>query len=236
MKKILLVTMLISISFVYAQLTDPLWQKAMNIAEKNSQYIPGKTIYHSDIKNPKNSTDDTVIQVEIKHQLSQGNKIVSTILKAMKNNEPMNDEEKKEISNLTEKEMKPKKDGLFFTKDPKKLKIKATEFKKQINNYLCKGYEFEFITKNEKGKEQILKGMAWLECEKGAPILLKFSLKKMPMFVKTLDIENYFYFNNDNEQWYSLKLNTNVEASILGKKIFNVTEFRFSDYWLFQEQ
>lgn len=231
MKKILFFIGFLQAILAFAQISDPLWQKAMTIAEKNAQYIPGKTIYQTDIKNPKDSKDNSTIFVILKHQKKETDTIETTIIEAKKDNKPMTEEERKEIDKLTERDLKPKKEGIFFTKDPKKLKVKANNLQKQINGMTCKGYEFEFKNQDEKGKEQILQGIAWLEENSGAPLLMKFSMKKLPMFVKDLEIENLFYFNKKTEQWYSLKLTTSVDISVMLKKIKSVTEMKFSEYW-----
>lgn len=233
MKNILCILLLSLCVSAFAESFDPLWQKAMAISKKSNRYVPGKTLYHSDMKNPKNAEDNMIIDVELKHQRKNKNEIETDIISAKKNHQIMKEDERKEVEKIAQQDFKPKNKGIFLTDDPKKIKVKALNQNKSINGILCKGFDFEYKTEDEKGKDQVYKGIAWLHAENGAPILLQFSFKKLPMFVKSLNIDNYFSFNQATMTSVSSMVKTSVEASFLGKKISNITELRFFDHWEF---
>lgn len=233
MKNILCILLLSLCISAFAQTFDPLWMKAMEISKKSNRYVPGKTLYHSDMKNPKNAEDNVIIDVELKHQRKSKNDIETKIISAKKNHQAMPEDDLKEVKKIAEQDFKPKNKGIFLTDDPKKIKVKAINQQKTINGILCKGFDFEYKTEDEKGKDQTYKGIAWLHAENGAPLLIQFSLKKLPMFVKSLNIENFFLFNPKTMTSVSSMVKTSVEASFLGKKISNITELRFYDHWEF---
>lgn len=234
MKRILIFTVfMITTVISFAQGIDPLWLNAVNIARKNNQFVPGKTLYQSDMKNPKDKEDDMLVLVELKHQKKGKDDIETVIISAKKNNKALNPEESKELDKIKEQDFKPKKEGIFLTTDPKKIKVKVTNQKKNINGFICKGFDFEYKGKDEKGKELIYKGIAWLEEECGAPLMIDFTFKKLPMFVKSLNIENYYSLDKENLIWHSIMVKTNVEASFFGKKILNETLLKFSNHWKF---
>ncbi|MCK9330984.1 MAG: hypothetical protein PHY08_12480 [Candidatus Cloacimonetes bacterium] len=229
MKKILFLIAILIISInIYA--FDNLWQKAQQYAENGWKMVPGYIHQVNVMKNEK--TDEVMSQMDVKisTKLNDFEIIENELIEAFINDEPA-DENTQEIKSLLEADNTPSRKGMFLTEDTENIKVKDLNSLSEINGIKVSSYQVKFTTLDENNKKQILEGTVWLDSQTGRPVLSEMTMKKTPMFVKSIDVKTYYGFNDEGQYFYPDKVEMDIHISALGQKMHNKTNISMKDYW-----
>ncbi len=211
---------------------DNLWSKAQTIAEANLNLIPGKT--HMTMTTVNDRSGDVIqnSEVKIKHFLNEKSEIVSKILQQdVEGENELDQENDRMINNMLERDLKPKREGIFFLEPNDDFKLKPTGEKSSIKGFDCLEFEFSFNTKTDDDKEVTFVGSLWLEEETGAVIKQVFSSDRTPMFVRDITIERSYFFDKDKQIWYLEEMTTKAEVRLLLRRLTNQSRTVYKDYW-----
>lgn len=225
----------ISLSALQADNPFSLWYQAREIAEANINQIPGVT---HQLMATVDDRSGKVIQssdIRISHSMNDNSEIVSTLLSKETDGEeadhPDND---RMVAGMLEKDLTPKREGLFFTEIGEKLKVKPTRNRKEINGFNCLEFEIEFTNTGQDGKDVTFLGSVWLDEKSGAPIYNTFVMDKTPRFVRDISIERYYHYDPEQRIWFLSEMVSKAEIRFLLKRMTNTTRITYSDYWLYE--
>jgi len=232
----LIVLLVLALSSLIAEADIELWNRARSIAESNLNLIPG--ISRQEMQTMDKSGN--ILQssnIIVAHQLNDDGEISSILLEATGN---IDDEEEevseKLVTQMLERDLTPKREGIFFTEPGDRLKINYTGKKKEINGFTCLEFETEYTNVGPDGKDVTFTGSFWLDEVSGAPIYNDFSMDKTPFLVKNLKIERWYEYDRETGEWYLNEIKTTTDISILIKRMTNITRITYSDYWLYEKQ
>jgi hypothetical protein len=145
---------------------DPLWEKAVAIASANGDWVAGLTVTRSEVLLKGESAN--VHEIWQRSQPGERGEIITQTVKVVENGKEVTEKEKpKTKDKITTKKKSSKGGGNPF--DPKvqdQLTIKSTDRIKVIGGNHCGAFEFDLQSTNG----QRVKGVAWLEKEKGVPM------------------------------------------------------------------
>ncbi len=215
MKKIFtfIVLSFIIFSEYSAQAKDDLWNKAVNISEKNKNYKASNIIlFVDDLK--KDLTVNSSQQIYQK--LRKGKEIKYDTVKVIKDG--------KDITEETLKKRNSDKNRKSFLEDndifDKKVQDKITYSKsgsENINSIICTVYSYNF-NKNDKEKYA---GKAWINKENGNPVKVEYTMSPLPMGLKEILIK--YNYETKKDKTYLKTIFAQGEASfLLLKKIFRM--------------
>ncbi|MBW6516083.1 MAG: hypothetical protein K0B81_05640 [Candidatus Cloacimonetes bacterium] len=231
---LLLMLFTISFSLLWSDNTIVLWEKARAIVEANYNIVPGITHHQMVTTDDKSGKILQSSDVMISHQLNDEGEIVSFILEQAiegeDSNHPDND---KMVKGLLERDLSPKREGIFFTEIGKNLQVIETDIRKEINGYNCREYEIKYTTHDEDKKEITFTGSVWLEENSGAPIYNMFDMDKTPPLVRELTIERWFHFDEDSKQWFLKEMKSTAAVRFLLKRMTNITSMLYSNHWYY---
>ncbi|MBU4405379.1 MAG: hypothetical protein L6428_03845 [Candidatus Aminicenantes bacterium] len=222
---------------------DPagLWQKALDIFRKNSDFYPGKITILSEILN-RHDRPDSVTQLFFSIYMDTRGQLFTEMTRALKNGKDISDEMKKkvEIRDLKEDKVLPKKDSLtvslsdspFNPERQKNVSFHASAEKQMLFGHFCRRFDFTYQTEIvRKGEPEKLtwSGMAWLDENSGLPLKLEFSLEPLPKRIHSL-WTIYLYEITPPDNWVLKKITISGQGGFLFiKKRFRSTT-NFSDY------
>ncbi len=230
---VLLSILLLLPSFAYAESGLSLWEKAREIALENWRLVPGYTrlemvTYYTRSEKVIQSTDVTVA-----HVLDEEGEIVNSLVEKESNSEEIDEaDQDRMLEGLLNRDMTPKKDSMFLSQDPENPVYEPLNQTKEIKGFLCKAYSFEYESKHE-DKPATYTGTAWLDSVTGAPILLTFTIGKMPIMVREFSIDQYYHYDPETNVWYQEKIETTANISLILRRLTNETTTTYWDYWKF---
>jgi len=218
-----------------------LWQKALNIYQKNSDSYPEKIAILSEVLD-SHDQPDSVTQLFFTMSMDAKGQLRTELTRALKNGKDISEEMKKkvEIRNLNEDKAPEKADSLnvslsdnpFNPDRQKNVTLRPSDEKQMLFGRLCRRFDFTYRTEIiRKGEAEKLTwtGMAWLEEGSGIPIKLEFSLAPLPKRIRSLWTV-YLYETSQSERWVLKKIMIAGHGGFLFiKKRFRSTT-TFSDY------
>lgn len=228
----------------YAMATEDLWQKAVQIAAENQDYVPGKVHTYVEELNRRGKvikTEETWLQVTV----DQNDQIKVECLKVMENGKDVTGREKdkreKDIYNYNseKKSRKSSKRTLTFGNDdlnpfaPKVQKdvfYHPTDRKEIINQQECVLYEYTW----RKNAGQTQKGTAWLAVDTGMPLSLKYSLNPKPKYLKDFwATAKYNHLNGG--LWHPESGEMEASGGFWFKRFHVKVRFTLSDFWKYHQ-
>jgi hypothetical protein len=222
---------------------DPLglWQKALAVFQKNSDWLPGKVAVLSEALDRKGRSD-SITQLVFSIVLDGQGKARTELLQAFKNGKDVSTEMKKklEISETQDGKGTNKKDSYsvslaenpFNPEKQQQVTVQVTGEKQLLFEKVCRRFDFSFQTEIvQKNRKESLtwKGKAWLEESSGVPVKLEFSFEPLPKHVYNL-WTIYLYETTASGDWYLKEIKVQGHGGFLFiKKGFRSTT-RFSEY------
>jgi len=222
---------------------DPLglWQKALAVFQKNSDWFPGKVSVLSEVLDRKGRSD-SITQLVFNIVPDGQGKARTELLQAFKNGKDVSAEMKKklEVSEAQDEKAANKKDAYSVSLDEnpfnpdkqQQVTVQATPEKQLLFEKTCQRFDFSFQTEIvQKNKKENLtwKGKAWLEEGSGIPVKLEFSFEPLPKHVYSL-WTIYLYETTDSGDWLLKEIKVQGHGGFLFiKKGFRSTT-GFSDY------
>lgn len=222
----------ITISGSTAELTgaDSLWQKAVDIAEKNWTLVPGYTI-RIDRMLDKDDEVESVTEVWVKHSLTDSLTIENTIVKAFLDSQQVSEEEYDQFMQFAGQDMMPENKSLFHNTPPDNPLITKTQEQQEIKGRPCIGYKYEYRLEDDEYGTISQSGMIWIDKETGAPMYLEFVADGLPRMIKKMDGFALYSFDPTTETWWLEKTVTNMEIKLLFVTRKTQSEVQYKDYW-----
>jgi hypothetical protein len=218
-----------------------LWQKALAVFQKNSDWVPGRMSILSEMLDRK-GRPDSVTQLDFNIVLDGLGKARTELLQAVKNGKDVSAEMKKKLETSKAQDEKGAKkndtytvslaDNPFNPDQQQKVTVAATHERQLLFGKICQGFDFSFQTevvqKNKKEKLTWI-GKAWLEESSGIPVKLEFSFEPLPKHVHSL-WTIYLYETTAAGDWNLKEIKVQGQGGFLFiKKGFRSTT-SFSEY------
>jgi hypothetical protein len=218
-----------------------LWQKALDVFRKNSDWIPGKMSIRSEILDRK-GRPDSVTRLDFRILVDDQGNARTELLQAFKNGKDVSAEMKKSIEVREAKEAKAadKKDrfsismsDIPFNPDKQQNVTVRDHAEKQLMfGRTCQRFDFSFetaITRTKKKESLTWIGKAWLDENSGIPVKLEFSIEPLPKNVYRF-WTIYIYEISTEQDWTLKEVKVEGQGGFLFiKKSFRSTTI-FSDY------
>ncbi|MGQ9617026.1 MAG: hypothetical protein ACUVWJ_11585 [Spirochaetota bacterium] len=213
---------------------DPLWEKAVEIASLNENWVPGYVIHNEAVYSKLGIRIENTETHSNLRKLQDG-KVEVIFLKVLQNSRDITEQFKKEIGEriiLEEDEYKVEHPFRSFLQQ--NVSFKRLNKRKVINRKNCVLYEFTY--RNEQGTWQ---GVAWLEEKTGTPVLVQGRLITVPFkdeWCTISGLETTISFYSNNGDWYpeSSIIDSIVEIGDNPSDVYKgrVKEtYEFRDYW-----
>jgi hypothetical protein len=213
---------------------DPLWQKAVEIASSNENWVPGYVIHNEAVYSKLGIRVENTETHSALRKLQDG-KVEVVFLKVVQNSRDITEQFKKEIGErvvLSEEDYRV--EHPFRISDQPRVSYKRINKKRAINRKSCILYEFTY--RNEQGTWQ---GEAWLEEKTGTPVLVQGRLITVPYnddWCIISGLETTISFFSSNGDWYpeSSIIDSIVEIGDNPSEMYKgkVREtYEFKNYW-----
>lgn len=226
MKKLLIMGIwMVSILLAYSQeITDELWLKAVELKEKSVNVYPGQSEYRSITKNKKGKIEDDS-KVIISHVEEDGN-VVNKFLSGSSSKGEISEEDE-----LVERYLGIKvisdDNGIFRSSLSKEFSLVRTA-DEVIDGKEYAKYKVKMLSDND-GNEIVSNGFAWLDIESGVPYKLILDIDPDKRMIKKL-VSTTYYSMTDDGYLISIKSETEIEVSVVLKKIFMTQIVSRSDF------
>jgi hypothetical protein len=210
---------LISLFFIFLSCSnvlakDSVWNKALEVSEKNKNYRAKNIVMYID---DLNKDGDVVSSQEIHQKIRQSNEIKYDTIKVLKDGKDITEESLKK-----RKEQKNKRASFLEDNDIFSMKVQNKITSEKIGSQLIDGfvthvYSYSY-NKNDKENYQ---GKAWINTKTGEPIKIEYTMNPLPMGLKNLTV--LYNYETQNNKTYIKTIKANGEASfLLFKKIFRM--------------
>jgi hypothetical protein len=219
-----------------------LWQKALDVFQKNNNWFPSKVSILSEMLD-RQGRSDSITKLYFSITVDDKGEAHTELLQALKDGKDISADMKKklEASEALEEKTAKKKDTLTvslaenpFNPDRQQgVTVRAHAEKQLLFGRVCQRFDFSFKTeidrKNKKVEKTTWVGKAWLEENSGIPLKLEFSLEPLPKHVNSL-WTIYLYEINATGDWVLKEIKVQGQGGFLFiKKSFRSTT-SFSDY------
>ncbi len=230
-----LLLVVFGLSFGESPGTDPLWQKAVEIAGKNTNWIPGSMV----IKNyvlEDNGNVKKAEEITMKVYLDESNQLKSDMVKYLENGVDVTERKKNDIEQAQRRNRSTNQgqgmvvgfDNLipFMPGEQTNISLSNTGRKVTYENREFIIYDYKRIM--IRGERQI--GRAWLDSVTGIPLKIVYTVDPLPQYVFRITNEVVFQTGRKGG-WYPERLTVDGSGGfILFKMNMNSTTF-FSDFW-----
>lgn len=218
-----------------------LWQKALDVFRKNSDWYPGKVVILSEVLNRRDRLDSTT-QLFFSIRMDEAGRMQTELTRALRNGEDVSEKMRKKVAIRGPQEMQPpgKKDSLnislsdspFNPDRQRHVSLRPNPGKAALFGHRCRRFDFTYfteITRNGKIEKLTWTGMAWLDEDSGMPLKLEFSLAPLPKKIHSLWTV-YSYEIARPDRWLLKQITITGHGGFLFiKKKFRSTT-AFSDY------
>jgi len=225
----------------FAGQPDGLWQKALDIFRRNSDWLPGKVSVVSEILDRK-GRPDSVTELFFDIVFDEKNAARTELTRAFRNRKDVTAEMKKNLAgsdNQNEKDTGKKNrftvslsDIPFNPEKQQDVTVSAHAEKQLLFGRNCQRFDFSFRTAIvQKGRKEDLTwvGKAWLDEYSGVPVKLEFSFEPLPRNVHRFWMI-YLYDVSATADWTLKEIQAEGQGGFLFiKKGFRSTTV-FSDY------
>jgi len=218
-----------------------LWQKALDVFQKNNGLIPNKMEIFSEMLDRK-GRPDSLAKYSFNIIVDDQGKTRTELTQAFKDNQDVTAEIKKKmaISEAQEKKTAGKKDSVIismadtpFNPDRQQdVTVRANAEKQLLFDKVCQRFDFSFKTeavRKNKKESLIWVGKAWLEENSGIPLKLEFSFEPLPKHVNRLWMI-YLYESTASGDWFLQEIKAQGQGGFLFIKKGFRSSTRFSDY------
>jgi hypothetical protein len=190
-----------------------LWRKALDVFQRNSDWLPGKVSILSEMLD-RQGRPDSITKLDFNIVLDGKGEARTVLLQAFKDGEDVSAEMKKKLATDETQDSKAagKKSTLtvslaespFNPGRQPDVTVRANAEKQLLFGRLCQRFDFSFKTEmagnGKKAEKTTWVGKAWLEENSGIPLKLEFSLEPLPKHVNSL-WTIYLYETNAAGDW-----------------------------------
>lgn len=218
-----------------------LWQKAVDICRRNSDWYPERITILSEVLN-RQGQPSSVTQLFFSLRLGVDGRLNTELTRALKNGEDTTAKMRSKVAiRHPEDTMDPEKedtysmsisDSPFVPERQQAVTFSARGEKCLLFGHACRRFDFSYQTKIiRKGETEKLTwtGMAWLEEGSGLPVKLEFTLTPLPSRIRSL-WAIYLYDTTSPDHWVLSKVTISGQGGFLFiRKQFRTTT-TFSNY------
>ncbi len=225
---------LLTVLNLNAKTDDKLWNRAVKIASKNQNFIPG-SIYENEKVFNKNGKLEESTKTKYKIIKDRKAKYKFYLLSSAKDGKDNFKNKQKELNEIgDDKIWDNEEENPFLPSVQNYIKLKKTDETKRINGKIYLKYRYSQKTKNG-----LWKGIAWLNKKTGTPIKIVTTLQKE---IKKKDYKLTFcrltvnFKKGKNRTWYAISMfiNMNITAKIMPFVTFKgkiKTIYSFDKFW-----
>jgi hypothetical protein len=208
---------------------DPLWQKALAIAQTNAGWVAGLIVTRSEVVYKRETNG--VHEIWRRSTLGKDGEVVTSTVKVLEEGKDVTEQESKNEKGKKGKTKKGAEQGLgnpFAIEIQPRLFLTLTNRSRTIAGQDCLGYLFEVRNTNALKT----RGVAWLQRETGTPAELEnVTLTPLPdKHLKALTITTHYESTADGA-WRAREMRTTGKVS----RFFINADFQstttFSEYW-----
>ena len=218
-----------------------LWQKALDVFQKNSDWFPGKVTIFSEVLD-RHGRSDSITKLYFNITVDDKGEIRTELMQAIKNGKDISADMKNklQIREAQEEKTAKKKDTLTVSLADNPLNpdrqqdvtVRAHAEKQLLFGKICQRFDFSFkteIVRKDKAEKITWIGKAWLEENNGIPVKLEFSFEPLPKRVHSL-WTIYLYDITATGDWVLKEIKVQGQGGFLFiKKSFRSTT-SFSHY------
>lgn len=228
MKNIIITILLLSAMILCADVNDPLWQKASEIAKANWNQVAGFVeIENAAIMDDGNEMMNTDLMFS--YELEDGN--VAAYYDGGKRAGSMIPESDVMVQEMLKQDMRPDSASIFYNDGSWQISAQRTGNQKKIKKFNCVEFTYSGFQPGEDGEMIPISGSVWLDSETGAPVYNEQNMKPPAKEVKNID--NEIFYSYKKGKWLIDKLVSIVDVEAMGQKIKMKYKSEFSKYWTF---
>jgi len=213
--------------------SDPLWQKAVDLAALNRDRVPGLLDMTSKVMDKKGKVED-LQEIKTRLFLGETGEVESELVRIVANGEDITEKTRadmekrdqgKKDENSGEVTMEFQTAGIFDPASQDRLTTRSTGQKAFVDGHSCIGYTFSFKEKDG----TVLSGTAWLEEGTGIPMEVQSTPDPLPKHVKSM--KTTLKYEVQNNRWGLREMVVEgVGGMLFIKKKFHMTT-TFSDWF-----
>jgi hypothetical protein len=203
-----------------------LWQKALDVFQKNSDWFPGKVTIFSEVLD-RRGRSDSITKLHFNISIDDKGAIRTELMQAIKDGKDVSADMKKklEIREAQNEKTAKKKDTLTisladspFNPDRQQdVTVRAYAEKQFLFGKICQRFDFSFrteIVRKDKAEKITWIGKAWLEESSGIPVKLEFSFEPLPKRVYSLRTI-YLYEITATGDWFLKEIKVQGQGGFL---------------------
>lgn len=208
---------------------DPLWEKAVLVAESNMDWIPGMATM-SIRELTLNGKVKNEVRIWIRLRPGDSGQVTSEISQYIENGKDITTE-KKQSSQQGDGEgnsqwLQAMEDNPFLPSQQQGVSASRSGEWDSINGYKC--IPFIFTWQNKAGDFHA--GRAWLDEHTGAPVRVVMSPETLPMFVDSM-ITTVDYEYIERSAWFPTRMSIEGSGGILIFKRAFQMQMNFEEHW-----
>lgn len=175
-----------------------LWQKALDVFQKNNDCFPGKVTIFSEVLD-RQGRSDSITKLYFNMIVDDQGDARTELMQAFKDGKDVSADMKKklEIREAQDEKTAKKKDTLrvsladnpFNPDKQQNVTVRAHDEKQLLFGRICQRFDFSFkteIVRKDKAEKITWVGKAWLEENSGIPFKLEFSFEPLPKHMHNL--------------------------------------------------
>lgn len=231
MKKFIILILLISVAIIWADdQQDPLWQKAVSIAEQNNNWVPG--YLEVNISALDDSGNEMMTSsLMFSYELEDGE--ITGFYDGGKRSGNMIPENDQMVQQFLAQDMRPDQTSLFYNNENWNLAVTRSGKEDKINKKQCAEFTYTCDQPGEKGQTIPTTGSVWLDLETGVPVYQQQTLKPPVDMVEQLD--NTIDYQYKNGEFYPKKLISITSVNAMGQKAKMKNTVKFKKYFRYEE-
>ncbi|HYH03662.1 MAG TPA: aspartyl protease family protein [Bacillota bacterium] len=212
---------------------DELWLKAVQLAEKNKDLVPGKIIQTETYK--LNGKVERNKEIALRLSLGEDGKVKTELVKQVENGKELmerkqnNQEQKNKPKNSTNYNIGTADLTIPFHRViQKEIMLKQQAQIELVNNQKCMVYQYQFKTENGR-----YSGVAWIN-ESGVPLSIKFTFKPVsdPKYKWIKQVEYIVQYKFEGEdRWYPETGLVDIKGRHGFTNWLSNNELKLGDYW-----
>jgi len=208
---------------------DPLWRKAVELADHNRTWVPGLVILKANVFDGSGDLKDSY-EYWSKQSASSDGSVKNETLRSLKNGQPIAPEKKRPRSERS-RNMPRFDTHAFLPSEQERVSAVRTGQARTFEGVPCVAFRF---THKPADSRIALSGTAWLDQATGRPMFVQLAPNPLPPFVKNL-LFTVSFAAMTGEEWYPSELRIEGAGGFaFFKRSFRST-MAFSDYWKRQQ-
>ena len=214
-----------------------LWHKAVEIAARNQDWVPGRACTRTEVLNKKGKVEH-VEESELRIVPDENGRVKTEIVRVVKDGKDETAEARKKQREAEKRASDrggkhPFRTGKspFLPEMQDSVVVQPLDSVVVIDSVRCAGFRFE----ERVAPDRRIVGTAWLDVKSGAPIVLEFEPRPLPKHVKDMRTR-IRYRRTPDGGWYPVEMVTTGEGGFLFVKKRFRNKVELSKHWRVKEE